>query len=352
MSFVINELSMTNRTFIYASLTRIADFDTFCEYHPLDNNQWENGDYVLCRVDVIGSSNVLIELPNGRMMQLMEGDNVVGALGVRYATLEATGTFRAVGADKKMHLLTGAGIFGKLTSRSIFITPLIEVTYRGHVMHKGRKYNMRQFRGSGRATELRMPAILFVGTSMSSGKTTSARIVTRLLKQMNVKVTAAKLTGAGRYRDILSLKDAGADFIYDFVDGGLPSSVCESDEFKPALEYMLDRINESESDVAVVEIGASPLEPYNGAMAIEAIKDQIACTILCASDPYAVLGVMHGFDLKPTLVSGPAVNTLAGIDLIKKLCGVPALNFLMQENRAELSQIIARSLDITPPDIE
>ena len=34
-------------------------------------------------------------------------------------------------------------------------------------------------------------------------------------------VIGTKLTGAGRYRDILAMRDAGADYIFDFVDAGL-----------------------------------------------------------------------------------------------------------------------------------
>jgi uncharacterized NAD-dependent epimerase/dehydratase family protein len=56
-----------------------------------------------------------------------------------------------------------------------------------------------------------LPTVLMVGTSMSAGKTTTARVVVRLLGEAGLSVVGAKLTGAGRYRDILSMQDAGAD---------------------------------------------------------------------------------------------------------------------------------------------
>jgi hypothetical protein len=40
------------------------------------------------------------------------------------------------------------------------------------------------------------------------------------------------------------------------------------------------------------------------------------------------VGVQHAFNLKPDLVTGPATNTSAGIDLVKKLSGVNAINIL------------------------
>ena len=48
-------------------------------------------------------------------------------------------------------------------------------------------------------------------------------------------VIGTKLTGAGRYRDILAMQDAGADYIFDFVDAGLPSTVVSEREYRRAL---------------------------------------------------------------------------------------------------------------------
>ncbi len=328
--------------YTYMSLTRIADFHDGFDLEKIKRSHWSNGDYVVCQVTKIGGSSVLAELTNGRMMELMQGDLVVGALGVRHATLEATGTWKKVGRNGKMHVLTGAGLFGKMTSRSMFVTPLIEISYRGHVCLDGVKKNMLDYVPEIPYTPFITPIILFVGTSMSAGKTISARIVTRQLKQMGKTVCSVKMTGAGRYRDVLSVKDAGADYVFDFVDVGLPSSICPPEEYSVALQKMLSLIANSKTDVAVVEIGASPLEPYNGDLAIEAIKDHVKCTVLCASDPYAVLGVMKSFDLRPSIVSGPAANTLGGIELIKKLCGIDALNLIKQENLPALRKILSR----------
>ena len=101
-----------------------------------------------------------------------------------------------------------------------------------------------------------------------------------------------------------------------------------------------------EPDVAVVEIGSSPLEPYNGAAAIAELKNSVQCTVLAASDPYAVLGVMEAFDIQPDLVCGVATNTLAGIELIKTLCGVRALDVTDRAAHAELNRILAETLEL------
>ena len=341
----ISELCVRNKC-ILTSLTRITDFQNGFDIQKINRADWEEGDYVVCRVTYVGGSKVKAELSNGRMMELMEEDLVIGAFGKRHATLEVTGSWEEVGEDGKMQILTGAGLLGKMTSRSQFITSLINVDYVGHVFNNGIKSNMEDYSASPSKIRLDIPVFLFVGTSMSSGKTTSARILVRMLKNLGLTVAAAKLTGAGRYRDILTIKDAGADYIFDFIDAGLSSSICSTSKYKKALDNMLNLLAGTDADVAVVEIGASPLEPYNGETAIAGIKDQIVCTILCASDPYAVLGVMKAFDIKPDIATGPAANTLGGVELIENLCGVKALNMIEKANLSELEKIVKSKLQM------
>jgi hypothetical protein len=271
---------------------------------------------------------------------------VVGALGQRCATLEAVGDWRAIGDDLQMEALTSAGLFGKVTSKSAFLPPLLSLTYRGHVFVAGSKAAMRDFVAPASNLAFTLPVILVVGTSMSAGKTMTARLAIRLLKEAGLKVIAAKLTGAGRYRDVLSMKDAGADLIFDFVDVGLPSTVGPAQEYREALRRLLTMIMKAGADVVVAEAGASPLEPYNGATAIAEIEPNVRCMVLCASDPYAVAGVISAFGKRPDLVAGAAANTEAGIALVEKLCDLKALDLLDKRSAPDLRAILKRSLGL------
>jgi hypothetical protein len=152
------------------------------------------------------------------------------------------------------------------------------------------------------------------------------------------------LAGAGQYHDILTMSDAGADRIFDFVDVGLPSSVCPPEKFRPYLRQLLAAIAGEKPDVVVAEIGASPFEPYNGAVVLEEMKEQICCTVLCASDPYAVLGATQCFDLTPDLVTGIATSTTAGIELVEKLTGIKALSLSDRESISKLMDILKEKL--------
>lgn len=333
--------------YIYTSLTRISDLEEKgFQVKKIPVSQWQTGDYVICKIKDTGGKDSNIELKSGRMRGVMEGELLVGALGERFATLVATGTWKKVEKNLELTVLTGAGLLGKLTSKSFYSGNLISVKYLGHAHRKGEKLTMDSFVKSVKKTPFITPVILLVGTSMSAGKTTAARIIAKLLLEANYSVVGAKITGAGRYKDILAVKDVGVDTIIDFVDAGLPSSICPRKIFKSKMEYMMNFISSAKKDVAVVEIGSSPIEPYNGDLAISMIKEQIKCVVLCASDPYAVYGIIKAFNLQPDFVTGIATNTIAGRYLVENLCDVQALNILDPVNTNELKLKLSEKLSL------
>ena len=327
------------------SVARIADFaERPISTQSRSRFDWADGDYVVA--DVMGGTPFLIESPSGRYVEVLEGDSLVGALGRRCATLEVVGDWRAVGDDLMMHTLTSAGVLGRCTSAAQAPPRMATLRYRGHVMRDGRAWAMRDFVAPPAAAELRAPVVLIIGTSMDAGKTVAATRIIRELKAMGLRVAASKLTGVGRLKDLRAMADAGADAIADFVDAGLPSTAVQAAEFEPALRWILGRLAEIEPDVVVAEAGASPLEPYNGQTAVQLLGDLRRCTVLCASDPYAVVGVTGAFAVTPDLISGRATSTEAAIALLAQLCPVPALNLLDPASRPALRRILGERLGI------
>ena len=98
------------------------------------------------------------------------------------------------------------------------------------------------------------------------------------------------------------------------------------------------------SDFLVVEAGASPLEPYNGDAMIDELGDNVICTILCASDPYAVVGVQKAFGLTPDLVTGPATQTSAAVELVRKLSGLRGINIIDPAEKDPFHDFLAEKL--------
>lgn len=327
-----------------SSLTRISDLDRNpYEVVRLPQEQWDVGDYVKGQISGSSNGHQLIELASGRMIAAMPGDFVIGAFGNRVATLEAVGSWSAI-RDDRMQAMTSAGLFGAVTSLSAMIPPLVDLEYSGHAMRNGEKVRMSDFAISDPGGQFNVPTIMLVGTSMSAGKTTTGRLVVHELENMGRKVIGTKLTGAGRYRDVLSFGDAGASDVFDFVDAGLPTTVVPEQQFRDAIRPLLNHINALHPDLVVAEAGASPLEPYNGAAAMDELGDNIRCTILCASDPYAVVGVEKAFGLKPDLISGPATSTSAAIDLVQKLTGVDAINVMAPGSGDQLRRFLQESV--------
>lgn len=333
--------------YFFASVTRITNLPNLpFAIEPLPRELWETGDYVVGEVNHRPSPLGRVEVRSGRTIEVMEGHLVVGAFGKRYATLEAVGDWRDIGEDLQMDNLGTGGVFGKMTSISPFHATLISLTYKGHVLVDGDKCRMQDYATEIASQPFNTPVIMVIGTSMSAGKTTAARVIIRQLKDMDLKVVGAKLTGSGRYRDVLSMRDAGADYIFDFVDAGLPTTVCPPKNYQAALENLLAHIASVDSDVAVIEVGASPLEPYNGDIAVEQISPNVRWMVLCASDPYAVIGLMNAYGRIPDLVAGLTTNTEAGIRLVKRLTGIKALNLLDRESLWELQQILGNALSL------
>lgn len=334
---------MPEMRYLFGSVARISDLPQRpFEGVPLEKTSWETGDYVIGEVmDVSGLHTV--ELPNGRMMEATEGDLVVGALGARAATLEAVGDWRAV-TDDRFDALTPAGLFGRITSASPFLPKLMALRYVGHVLVDGVKQTMALHAGGVSDAFLTAPVVLITGTSMSSGKTTSGRLIVRLLARRGLRVVGAKLTGAARYRDVLSFKDAGAAEVFDFVDVGLPSTVVDPQYFAGRCEELLRRIAAAQPDVVVAEAGASPLESYNGKAAMAVLGDRVRFSLVCASDPYAVAGIVSAFAREPDLVAGGAANTTAAIDLVRDLTGLTAMNLMNRASHEPLLELLLEKL--------
>ena len=70
----------------------------------------------------------------------------------------------------------------------------------------------------------------------------------------------------------------------------------------------------------------------------------VCCTVLCASDPYAAVGVMQAFGVRPALITGIAASTSAGIRLIERLTHIPAVNLLGPEATPALRRLIHERL--------
>ena len=195
---------------------------------------------------------------------------------------------------------------------------------------------------------------------MSSGKTFTGRAIIDMIKnELGIrKVAAAKFTGAGYNHDIRQFSEAGADFVCDFVDAGYPSTVMSAEEYREtALPAIFALLAEQNADVIVGEVGASPLEKYNGVEVLKKLlisdstRPENVYLILCASDAYGILGlkqvlVNEGLTTTEEIlgVSGMAACNTAAAELVKRVCGLNAFNLKNPDSVDELRMLLEKCL--------
>lgn len=344
----------------YGSLTRIADLQTVpFTIEEAPRSIWATGDYIVGRY-VGKGAEANLELADGSSYPLKLNDLVVGALGDRQATYEIVGTWQLIdeASHPVMEMICGSGIFGIETSRCSKHPPSPRFIYEGHCFRHDKKVRMKDFVTEENTRE--MPdskMILLVGSSMSSGKTfTGSSIIDIIKRDFGVqKVAAAKFTGAGYNHDIRQFKEAGADFVCDFVDVGCPSTAMPPEEYREmVLPAILTLLAEQNADVIVGEVGASPFEKYNG---VEVLKTLLVSDtrpahvylVLCASDAYGIVGlrqalVGEGLTTDILGVSGMAACNTAAADLVKRVSGLQAFNLKDPVSVTDLRVLLKKCL--------
>jgi hypothetical protein len=212
-----------------------------------------SGDLVLARIDEIGKQR-RIELTDGRRAYLFPGDEVVVCFGNRYAPDQFEGV---IGEDlSSCDLVAAGGIASCEITRNERMIPSTRITPLGLVGNaEGKRLNLRDFavRATGPTPPIKV--VLSLGTSMNAGKTFTSTSLVRGLKGAGLRVAAIKATGTGAGNDLWIVRDAGADVVLDFTDGGLASTyLIPLDEITAATNCLICSAAQQGCDVAVVEV--------------------------------------------------------------------------------------------------
>jgi len=297
-----------------------------------------------------------LELTSGRMATVTQGDIVVGALGHRKALLGYSGHLPAeLAVGDTVQILNIGGVLGICDSANPDVGAPFDCEVLGTVLHfpyLGERIGVPARVGSAKldpeaplnANGVAMVAL--AGTCMDSGKTAAACAIISRLRHLGFDVAACKATGVSLRRDILAMEDAGATDTMIFSDLGIVTTTAENG---PALtRSLLTALAARSPDVIVIELGDGLLGAY-GVEAIlsdESIRNALTGVVLCANDPVAAWGgtrlLQEQFDIKPTVVTGPATDNAVGIDQIAQRMGLPAINALT--NGAALGDKIAALL--------
>lgn len=283
------------------------------------------GDLLLARVTNLGHHQKL-ESPDGRRVQMYEGDTIIVTYGERYAPDQ----FEAVVPESlgPCELVAGGGVAGKVLNRHARARRPTAIRPVGLLADPaGRVLNL-----SGYALpELRLPpkrprVIAVAGTSMNAGKTTAAAGLIHGLARAGLHVAAAKVTGTGSGNDFWSMLDAGARRVLDFTDMGHASTAGLSieDTERVALSLIAHCAADG-PDVVVVELADGLLQRETaGLLRSEGLRPAIDGVLFAAADAMGALsgcGWLQSCGHQVIAVSGlVTASPLASREAAEALC--------------------------------
>jgi Transposase, Mutator family len=227
-----------------------------------------SGDLVLARIDEIGKQR-RIELTDGRRAHLFPGDEIIVCFGNRYAPDQFEGV---IGEDlSSCDLVAAGGVAACEITRNERMIPSTRITPLGLIGDaNGNRLNLRDFAVAASGSNAPIKVVLSLGTSMNAGKTFTSTSLVRGLKGAGYRVAAIKATGTGAGNDLWIVRDAGADVVLDFTDGGLASTyLIPLDEIVAATKRLIRSAAHQGCDVAVVEV-ADGLQHLETAEVIQA----------------------------------------------------------------------------------
>jgi len=299
----------------------------------------EIGDVVVGRIKDLGF-HVEMENPNGRNRRLYPGDVCVFALANRYATAEYEGLVPKV-MPETLHILNYGGCCGMVTEKNITIPEPTTFEVLGYLSVDGEILNTKNF-SIDYGDNAKPMSILVVGTDMNAGKTTTASSIIRALTYMGYNVDGIKITGVGRMRDTLAMKDAGARNIYDFVDAGYPSTYLISEEELINIFELL--YSNCASEFLVMEFADSILQRETNMLLHSNVMKKVDMVILSASCTFSAIGALNylkeQLNIEVNAISGPFSNSGLSVREFTEYVGTDIPVFSALEKHEDLARIL------------
>ena len=219
------------------------------------------GDVAVFEVLSLGK-HLTIQGETGTLNKIMPGDRIMAAFGHRYATEQFEG-YVPEQCQVEFHILGAGGTVGWVRSSHAKFsaggpTRLRIIGYatdgQGDIINTKRRKADQLLPFTGRSAAFTR-VVLSVGSSMDSGKTTTAAHLVHGLTRKGKRVAFIKLTGTVFTKDRDLAYDLGACQSLDFSRFGFPSTyLCTETELLSLYESLLDQALLSEPDYVVMEI--------------------------------------------------------------------------------------------------
>jgi len=259
------------------------------------------GDLAVFKVIELGK-HTSVQGVNGNNCYIFPGDHIMAAFGNRYATDQFEG-YVPTKYHREYHILGKGGAVGILASMHTKLEDkgTTNLQLVGYVINKENKVINTKFYESNPLKfepkkDRPYKIILSLGSSMDSGKTTTAAFLCRGLRAAKKKVAFIKLTGTVYTKDRHLARDCGAHIAIDFSTYGFPSTyLCSLSELLNLHETLLHNVESIKPDYVVIEI-ADGLIQRETAMLLknQNFMSQVSDVIFSAADS---LGILSGIQI-------------------------------------------------------
>jgi len=316
------------------------------------------GDVALFEVVSVGKHSH-IEVVTRRQAQIFPADRILAAFGNRYATGQYEGHVPTAPTEQ-LHILGQGGAIGLVKSaHSTMPKPTIVKLLGYAVDAQGQIINSKYYSRAPVRFSGDVPAgarvILSLGSSMDSGKTTTAGYVARSLKQIGKTVTYLKLTGTVFTKDMDFNKDCGADFVSDFSQLGFPSTyLCDEDELLDLYQTLLDEAGAVDPDCIIVEVADGLYQrETNMLLRNRRFLSTVSCVLFSCSDSVgAISGVqfLTSLGATPAAICGRYTMSPLLVEEVKAQCDIPTatLEEILTPGFADYIARSARSHEVAP----
>jgi hypothetical protein len=309
----------------------------------------EPGDLVYGRISYV-SQHSSLENKHGRIHEISDGTRAVFVYGNRYAP----DAFEGLVPDRPLaetDLLARSGMIGVMRAKNAAVKDPTRVEVLGYVFDEaGKVVNTREHPVAKPKRPLeerrrRSPMVLHVGTSMNSGKSTSAMACCWALSAMGHGVRGSKVTGTSCLKDILHMQDAGAERVSDFSYLGYPSTyMLDFDSLSGIFRDLDAKFANNPKKYWVVEFADGILQRETAALLRDDyVRSRIHRLVFSAADAFGAIGGVHvleeEFGLTPDAISGRCSSSPLMIRELSDRTRIPVFDNVVRDLR-KLSDIL------------
>jgi len=291
------------------------------------------GDVIAVKITDVNDTYRDLDLEGGELVELEEGDIVLGTFGNRAGVKGYIGEVPGkIEEGDELSFLGSGGLFGDYKSSAKELELPCSAEFLGYVGDGEKILNMKDH-GIDTSENIEVDAnlVAVVASRMDAGKTTLA---TKLIEGLSedYSVGSLKFTGSARERDRLNMYDAGSKISMDFVDAGLPSTVEDPEEVISSAKGLVNYAwREEDLDFIVVEFGAGMISNYRVQEVLRDLDMKKAVFSVCAVSldvigAYGLKNILEDMDYEITFSSGPITDTTAGKSSVEDYVGVRTYN--------------------------